>query len=161
MRVPFLFLAVFLLVLLQPPARADDAADRAALTALNRAYAEYWEKGDADALMALFTEDVTAVPHHGDAPVKGREALRAFWFPEGGPPTVVPEYRLRPGEIVVHGEMGVVRGRFRLVFEYQGTRTTIPEGNYVHIYRKTADGWKLRMLTWNDDPRDWVQEKVE
>jgi len=23
------------------------------------------------------------------------------------------------------------------------------------------DGWRIRMLTWNDDPRKWEQEPVE
>lgn len=157
----FSVISAFLVLLGIAPVQADEAADRTALTELNRAYAKNWEEGDADALMALFTSDVTVVPHHGVSPIKGRDELRAYWFPKEGPATVVPEYRLTPAEIIVLGETGIVRGRFHLRFEFKGTRTTIPEGNYVHIYQRTADGWKMRMLTWNDDPRDWVRQKVE
>ena len=26
---------------------------------------------------------------------------------------------------------------------------------------RNAAGWRIRMLTWNDDPRDWEQEPVD
>ncbi len=111
--------------------------------------------------MALFTHDATLVPHHGDAPVKGHDAIRKFWFNPEYPPTTVPEWRREPAEVLVMGDVGIVRGRARLVWEYDGVRTTIPEGNYVLIAVREGEGWLIRMLTWNDDPRSWLQEPVE
>ena len=143
------------------PALADERRDTAALKALDQAYAAEWLEGDADGVMALFTEDATLVPHHGDAPIKGRAAIRQFWFNPDYPPTVVPEWRREAAEVFVSGDMGVVRGRSRLVWEYDGTRTTIPEGNYVMIAVRRSDGWRIRLLTWNDDPREWLSEPVD
>jgi len=140
---------------------ADEQHDLAALRALDQAYAAEWIEGDDNGVMALFTEDATLVPHHGDAPIKGREAIRAFWFNPDYPPTVVPEWRREAKEFFVSGGVGVVRGRARLVWEYEGTRTTIPEGNYVMIAVRQKDTWRIRMLTWNDDPREWLQEAVD
>ena len=140
---------------------ANDNPDVAALRALDQAYATAWMNGDADGVMALFTEDATLVPHHGVAPVKGHAAIRDGWFNPDYPPTVVPESVREPGEIFVLGDVGVVRGRARLVWEYEGTRTTIPEGNYVMIAVRSDQGWRIRLLTWNDDPRDWLQETVQ
>lgn len=142
-------------------AQADDAADEAALLALDQAYATEWKEGDADGVMALFTEDATLVPHHGDAPIKGHEAIRAFWFNPDYAPTIVPEWTRDATEIYIAGDVGVVRGRARLVWEYEGTRTTIPEGNYVLIAVRDDSGWRIRMLTWNDDPRKWIQEEID
>jgi len=142
-------------------ALADEAEDTAALRALDQAYATEWLEGDADGVMALFTEDATLVPHHGDAPIKGHEAIRNFWFNPGYAPTIVPEWTRESAEIFISGDVGVVRGRARLVWEYEGTRTTIPEGNYVMIAVRQDDGWHIRMLTWNDDPRKWLQESVD
>lgn len=143
------------------PGLADDGHDIAALRALDQVYATEWLEGDANGVMALFTEDATLVPHHGDAPIKGQEAIRDFWFNPDYAPTVVPEWRRESIEIFISGDMGVVRGRARLVWEYGGTRTTIPEGNYVMIAVRQDDGWRIRLLTWNDDPRKWVQESID
>ena len=144
-----------------PTAMADKAADIEALHALDQAYASEWMENDDDGVMALFTDDATLVPHHGDAPIVGAEAIRDFWFSPDYPPTVVPEWDRKAKEILLMGDVGVVRGRARLVWEYQGVRTTIPEGNYVMIAVKSDSGWRIRMLTWNDDPRKWIQEPVD
>ena len=140
---------------------ADESADISALRALDQSYAKEWIEGDADGVMALFTEDATLVPHHGDDPIKGREAIRNFWFNPDYPPTVIPNWTREPAEFFVSGDVGVVRGTARLVWEYGGTRTTIPNGNYVLIAVRREQGWRIRMLTWNDDPRNWKQESID
>lgn len=142
-------------------ALADETADELALRALDQAYASEWMENDADGVLALFTDDATLVPHHGDAPLVGSDAIRHFWFNPDYPPTVVPEWDRNAKEILVLGDVGVVRGRARLVWEYEGVRTTIPEGNYVMIAVRINKGWRIRMLTWNDDPRKWIQEPAE
>lgn len=142
-------------------AQADEAQDVAALRALDQAYASEWIKGDADGVLALFTHDATLVPHHGDAPIQGKEAIRTFWFNPEHPSTVVVEWQRDTQEIVISGDMAVVRGRSSLSWEFQGTRTTIPEGNYVMVATRAAEAWLIRMLTWNDDPRTWMQENIE
>ena len=149
------------IVVMAWPAIADEQTDIAALKALDQAYASTWMSGDADAVMALFTDDATLVPHHGDAPIKGHDAIRQFWFNPDYPPTIVPEWTRDAQEVFVSDDVGIVRGRARLVWEYEGVRTTIPEGNYVIVAVRSDAGWKIRMLTWNDDPRKWLQEPVE
>lgn len=143
------------------PLLAEEQQDVAALRALDQAYAVEWIEGDADGVLALFTVNATLVPHHGDAPIQGHDAIREFWFNPEYPPTIIPEWRREAVEVLVLGEVGVVRGRARLVWEYDGVRTTIPEGNYVLIAVRGENGWRIRMLTWNDDPRNWLQEPVE
>ena len=143
-----------------PTAYADEAQDVAALKALDQAYAAEWIEGDADGVMDLFTHDATLVPHHGDPPIEGHDAIRSFWFNPDYPPTVVPEWTREAKEVLVLGDVGVVRGRARLTWEYDGMRTTIPEGNYVIVAVRQGSGWKIRMLTWNDDPRKWIQEPI-
>ena len=107
------------------------------------------------------TADATLVPHHGDAPIKGHDAIRDFWFNPDHAPTVVPEWTREPVGTFVSGDMGVVRGRARLAWECGGVRTNIPEGNYVMIAVRRDDDWRIRWLTWNDDPRKWLQEPID
>lgn len=143
------------------PVYADDADDVAALKALDQDYKREWMESDSEGVMSLFTQDATLVPHHGDDPVVGAEAIRAFWFDPSYSPTKVIEWSREPREVFVLGDVGVVRGRGRLTFEYDGTRTKQPESNYVLIAVRQDDGWRIRMLTWNDDPRDVVREPVD
>ncbi len=140
---------------------AGESADISALRALDQSYAKEWIEGDADGVMALFTQDATLVPHHGDDPIKGHEAIRNFWFNPDYPPTVIPNWTREPAEFFISGDVGVVRGAARLVWEYDGTRTTIPNGNYVLVAVRREQGWRIRMLTWNDDPRNWEQESID
>lgn len=153
--------SVVVLTLIVASAQADEATDFARLEALDQAYASEWIEGDADGVMSLFTHDATLVPHHGDPPILGHEAIRSFWFNPDYPPTVVPEWTRDAQEVLVLGDVGIVRGRARLTWEYDGMRTTIPEGNYVMVAVRVNDGWKIRMLTWNDDPRKWIQESID
>lgn len=157
-RVAIAVLSGLLVAAVTAGAAEDDIG---ALRALDQAYAAEWKDGDADGVMALFTEDATLVPHHGDDPIKGREAIRDFWFNPDYPPTVVPFWTREAHEIEVIGDVGLVRGRARLTWEYDGTRTTIPEGNYVIVAVRVAAGWKIRLLTWNDDPRKWLSEPID
>jgi uncharacterized protein (TIGR02246 family) len=143
------------------PLLAAESEDISSLRALDQSYATEWKEGDADGVMALFTEDATLVPHHGDEPIKGHAAIREFWFNPDYPPTVVPSWTREPAEFFISGDVGVVRGTARLVWEFDGTRTTIPNGNYVLIAVRQEQGWRIRMLTWNDDPRSWEQEAIE
>ena len=140
---------------------AVESEDLASLRALDQSYATEWIEGDADGVMALFTEDATLVPHHGDDPIKGHAAIRNFWFNPDYAPTVIPSWTREPAEFFISGDVGVVRGTARLVWEFNGIRTTIPNGNYVLIAVRREQGWRIRMLTWNDDPRSWEQESID
>ena len=157
----YLSLLIVMQIVFVSQSVAAEAEDIEALRALDQAYVDEWTAGDADGVMALFTDDATLVPHHGDDPIKGSDAIRAFWFDPAYPPTVIVEWARDVKEIVVLGDVGIVRGRSRLTWEYDGTRTTIPQTNYVTVAVRSESGWRIRLSTWNDDPRKWVQEPVE
>lgn len=150
-----------LLNLLCGAAVAGEIEDVKAVLALDQAYANNWKNGDEDGVMGLFAEGVVVIPHHGDAPIEGREALRDFWFPKGGSPTLVPLFNHKPASVAVHGDIAIVRGRFELTWIYEGERTEIPEGNYVTIAQRDEGRWEIKLLTWNDDPRRWVKTPAQ
>ena len=154
----FLLIAILFMLSATHTLVASEKEDHEALRALDQRYAEDWLAGTEAGVMDLFTKDATLVPHHGDAPIEGKEAIQSFWFNPDYSPTVVPEWDREAREIFVSGDVGVVRGRSRLVWEYEGVRTTIPEGNYVMIAVRQDQKWLIKMLTWNDDPRKWIQQ---
>lgn len=102
------------------------------------------------ALLPLFAEDAVIMPGGGTEPKRGSSELREFWFPEGAPPTNVRSF-----EHVVHGVniqdgLGVVHGRSRLEFEYDG-REVVQEGNYLIVARQRRDaGWEITRMIWNN-----------
>lgn len=155
-----ILITVFATMTICQASLGDENEDMKALRALDQAYAVKWIEGDADGVMALFTAEATLVPHHGDPPIKGRAAIRNHWFNPDFAPTVVPEWQRDSTEVFVLGDVGVVRGRARLVWVFDGVQTTIPEGNYVIIAVRQQGRWLIRLLTWNDDPRTWLQEPV-
>ncbi len=127
-----------------------------ALRQLDQSYASAWLSGDADAVMDLFTTDAVLVPHHGDLPVEGKTAIRQGWFDPSYPPTQILQFDRHTADVFWSGEVGIVRGRSVLSWSYQGQTTTIPEGNYVLVAERVETEWKIKLLTWNDDPREWV-----
>ena len=73
------------------------AGDREALHSLDRAYVKAWREdgteAQAEALLKLFAPDAIVYPGRGRGPLSGVEELRAFWFPEGAPPTRIRSRR--------------------------------------------------------------------
>jgi len=54
------------------------AQDKATIVKLNDAWAAAFNKGDASAVAAMYTEDAFVLPPGGEM-VKGRAAIEAFW----------------------------------------------------------------------------------
>ena len=96
------------------PAGSLTSGDRAALRALDKAYAKAWLVPDAaareQALMALFAEDVVVYPGHGTSPIDGKQRLRAFWFAEEGQPAAV--------EFIEHDTLAI-EGSIALAGDYR------------------------------------------
>jgi ketosteroid isomerase-like protein len=129
----------------------DSGDPRSALESASRAYAAAWMTNDADAVLETLTEDAVIVPS-GMAPVEGRAAIRAFWFPEGGPPTTVESFEVEIHETTWEGSLGVVRGAFTLAFDYDGVFYE-RGGTYVDLLRPLPDGsWRISRRMWSDVP---------
>lgn len=125
-------------------------ADRVAVAAAQRAYVEAWRANDPDAVMATLTDDAVLIPHLGDDPVRGAEAIRGFWFPADGPASEVIHFVSSVEEIRVGGDLAVVWRRFELAFSVDGT-TYRNAGNYLSVLvRDEAGAWRIGRHIWND-----------
>lgn len=136
----------------QSPAHAGERPsdpDRRVVAAADRAYAEAWLRGDADAVMRTLHDDAVIVPSGLDA-IEGGDAIRRWWFPADSPPTVVHRYVLHQDGIGGSGTLAYVRGRFELAFTYDGTEHE-STGTYLSILRPDGDGtWRIALRSWND-----------
>src|SRR5262245_26793618 len=71
-----------------------------------RDYEAAWTKGDAKALAALFAEDGFVLPM-GNTPVRGRDAIAAFYSTSSGSPL-----SLRAIAYAIEGSTGFILGCF-------------------------------------------------
>ena len=128
-----------------------DGANLKAMRAAARSYADAWLTNDANSVMATFVDDPVLSPS-GLPYLEGQEAARAFWFPTDSPATKVTAFDLTELEVSGSGNLGYVRGTFRLAFEYDGG-SYVNFGKYVTILRKTrTDRWQITHHIWDDLP---------
>ena len=129
-----------------PP--ADD------LRAVVHDYGEAWLRGDSAAVLGLLAPDAVLLPHHGDPPVVGLDAIRRFWWPPSSPPTRVTTLEQTTDGVQVDGRTGVVWGRFTLGFSWDEggvTKSLRNGGTYLMVLRREADGrWLITHRMWDD-----------
>jgi uncharacterized protein (TIGR02246 family) len=127
-----------------------------AVRAVNEAYARAWLDGSPEAVLDLFSSEAVLLPP-GREPVRGKAAIRAFFWPPDGPPLRVVELRYAPQEVSGDGGTAAIWGTFVLGFE-MGTGSAAQKltsvGNYVMLLRQGTDGgWKLAHYIWNSSPQ--------
>lgn len=136
-----------------------DASEDDAVREVAQLYDDYrraWLRNDAstpDAVLSLFAEDASLLPHHGDPIVSGIYAIAARWFPDGEMSGTVERFEQMPRKTEVSGDLGYVYGRFELDFTYDGT-TSRTAGNQLMVARRETDGWRIVALIWSDPPAD-------
>lgn len=139
------------------PLRGDAAghippADSKAIAATIEAYRAGWLAGDADRVLKTFTEDAVLLPHHGDPPVVGITAIRAYWFGSAG--TTIDGLTITVEETMGEGSLAFVRGHDSVKWssvEHGATRHWSNSGTYLNVMTKMADGsWRIRAHMWDD-----------
>lgn len=138
---------------------ADDLSftdsDREAIRSLLNGYASGWNASDPEqAILSLFTENPVLLPHHGAPQVEGKEALRNHFWPAGLAGFRVNSYDFEVMEITGSADQAYSRGRFSISFTFEENggklRTLGNAGNYVMIFRKEGEEWKISRYIWND-----------
>jgi len=131
---------------------SDD--DIAKIKKVHARYEETWLKGDADGVLALFTEDCVLLPPHADKPRIGTQGLKDFWFPPNSPKTTITKLVLTPEGIGGDGQLAYVWGAHEVAWttEQDGKTTSAShKGRFLNVLRKQPDGnWKFSHHMWDD-----------
>ena len=122
------------------------AQNKAAIEKLNEVWTAAFNKGDAAAVAALYTEDAYVLPP-GSAMVNRRAAIEAFWRQAAQQMT---DAKLTTVDVLPLGrsaahEIGTVTLK---------TKSQPPQeiaGKYVVVWRKIGRDWKLATDIWNTD----------
>jgi len=122
------------------------AQDKATIEKLNSAWMAAFDKGDAAAVAAMYTEDAYVLPPGGEM-VKGRAAIETFWRQAAQQMT---DAKLTIVDLLPLGteaarEIGTVTLK---------TKSQPPQeiaGKYVVVWRKLGGDWKLAADIWNSN----------
>lgn len=152
----FLAFTATALVHAAEPSPAPSAADQAAIRQVLESYRTAWLANDREGVLRLFTPDAVLMPHHGVAPVVGRDAARAFWFPANAPPTTVIAFTQTIDAIGGACDLAHVRGRSRVAWTVgvgPDAKRSGTAGTNLTILRRQADGsWRIAVQMWDDPP---------
>jgi uncharacterized protein (TIGR02246 family) len=116
---------------------------RAEIERANAALAAAFEKQDAAAAAAMYTETGQIFPPNSDA-LEGRAAIEQFWkatLAQG-----IARVELKTVEVESLGDSVVETGRATL---YSDGGTIIDRAKYLVVWKKVGGQWKLHRDIWN------------
>jgi uncharacterized protein (TIGR02246 family) len=118
----------------------DPAARQAVETAMQR-YVDASNKGDVATLASLYADDAVLLPPDHE-PIRGREAIGAFWRQGTDEGLEVTNLAIE-----VDGNLGYLVGRYHLP---PTDEEPADSGKYVMCLKRQQDGsWKLTADIWN------------
>jgi ketosteroid isomerase-like protein len=127
-------------------ARSDSAAIHEAARQFSAAYI----RGDAVAMMRLYTADAVIFPERSDA-ITGLEAIRRYFTLGEG--RRITRHQLTPTRIVVDGKRAYDHGTYEIAGERDGKAWGPFRGKYLVVWRREPDGWRMQLDMWNSGPQ--------
>ena len=120
------------------------AQDKATIEKLNDAWTGAFNKGDAAAVAAMYTEDAYVLPP-GAEMVKGHAAIEAFWRQAA---QQMGDAKLTTLDVLPLGRSAAREiGTVTLKTKSQPPQEMV--GKYAVVWRKVGGKWKLATDIWN------------
>ena len=152
MRRVRLLCAAALSLMLLAGCNGPTARSRAATADLDKAIAAFNEAlrtNDAATFMSFVADEVVMMPP-GEAPVRGKEALRAWYT------AFLSQYRtssltLTQREVLVGEGFAVEMGSFEWgLVPAGGGASVVDRGSYMQVWKRQPDGqWRFAREVWN------------
>ena len=125
-------------------ATAALAQDQATIAKLNNAWTAAFNKGDAQAVAAMYAEDAYVLPPGSDI-VKGRAAIEVFWRQAA---QQMGDAKLTTLDVLPLGRNAAREiGTVTLKTKSQPPQEVV--GKYAVVWRKIGGHWKLATDIWN------------
>jgi len=122
------------------------AEDIQAIRAANDRFNDAYNRGDAAAAAALYTEEAKRLPPNSLMNV-GRESIQASYqaaFDAG-----VGDLQTTLIEISVNGDMAYEVGEYALTIQREEGEAISDNGKFVLIWRRENGAWKRDLVIWN------------
>lgn len=131
---------------------------RASLLAADRNFSAYSAQNEAAKAFYLFLADDAVYLPEGATTINGKDAIVAFF--RQLPANVTLIWQPLSAEVSPDGKMGYTRGTYRLL-ERSDDKQIIKNGNYVTIWRKQAEGWRVVLDTGSQTKAAAVSSSVK
>jgi len=123
---------------------------RKAVEAANAEWVAAFNRGDAVAVAALYTEGATLMPPDREM-VRGRKGIQEFW--QGAIQRGVKDAALTTVEVQADGNTAYEIGRASFTVHAKDQAPKPISSKYVVVWKRQADGsWKLQVDIWNSTP---------
>lgn len=125
----------------------DDATVRAAIERQAAAWADAVNRGDASAVVNLYTSDALLMAPNAEA-MRGHEGIRNFVNAFGA---VSPrDVRLNVEEVDVCGDTAYEVGSYNMSIQPPGQSRINDRGKYLVVWKRQADGsWRIHRDIFN------------
>jgi uncharacterized protein (TIGR02246 family) len=120
---------------------------RQTIEAGNATFMEAFNRGDAAATAAFYTDTATLMPPNS-AMIRGRQGIQDFWHAgiQGG----MKDLSLTTVEVQASRDTAYEIGTFSLTAQPKGQDPVMVSGKYVVVWHRHSDGsWKLHVDIWN------------
>ena len=139
--------AALLLVACQPSGQMS-AAEMDAVKAVNGAWAEHYNAGDAAAVAGLYWDDASLMAPGAPA-VTGGDAIRDYFVADvEGAKAAGLSMSMEHGPVSAAGATAWQEGRFKAI---DASGATVDAGKYLSVLEKHDGQWKLSRDIWNSD----------
>ncbi len=135
------------------PAPPEASASKSDLGRMNRDFAAALNAKDAARAASLYAEDAWIIPP-GEAIVKGRAAIEAYW--KGAIESAgVRDVSVETLDARSSGDLGFEIGSYRLTADGPDGAPVKDTGRYIELLRRGADGtWISTAGIWNAAPEE-------
>ena len=142
-----LMLAVpFLVSCTTAPPPDTTAEDSQAVRAASKQWVDAFNRGDAAAVAALYTEEAKRLPPNSPM-IVGRENIQAFI--QAANDAGAGDLQATIIELHVNGDMAYEVGKYTLTIQPEEGDAISDNGKYVEIWTRVNGSWKMDVDIWN------------
>jgi uncharacterized protein (TIGR02246 family) len=137
---------LFVTLLFLGATTAQARSVKAEIDAANQQWIAAFNKGDAAAVAALYTDQATVLPPGADI-AKGRDAIQKVWA--GAIQSGLKNITLQTVAVEQFGNAAREIGRFSADVTNPQKPTVHVDGKYVVLWKRLHGAWKLDTDIWN------------
>jgi ketosteroid isomerase-like protein len=124
------------------------AADESTIRAASKTWADAYNAGDIDRIVALYADDGIIMPPNAPA-ASGHAAMHAFLTQDAGEAKAAGlTLHLADGGAGASGNLGWHAGTYTMT---NAAGETVDSGKWVETWQKTAGKWLMIRDIWNSD----------
>jgi len=123
-------------------------SDSAAVTDVLARFRAGWLANDSAAVLARIADDMVLYVPGPVGTLRGKEAVRDYWFPPSGD-TIYPivRYETQDERVTGAGDIAIVEGRsilgWSLVVRGTTVSTTLNTSEFMTVLRRDGDEWRI------------------